>query len=153
MKRRRNARKTAKNYEKIAYLERYRAAVNAERRIADSLATLETVGAKSPLYDGMPHSQDTERDLSDFMVKIDKELSRLLRKKQETVQLRQEIEAVITSLSDETERMVLWLRYIRFYSWEMVAVEISHEYRYVLKLHGSALNHISIPENKTYKDT
>ena len=146
MKRRRNARKTAKNYAKIAYLERYRAAVNAERRIADSLATLENVGAKSPLYDGMPHSQDTERDLSDLMVKIDKELSRLLRKKQETVQLRQEIEAVITSLSDETERMVLWLRYIRFYSWEKIAVELGYVIRQVYRTQGKALNNLEIKD-------
>ncbi len=146
MKRRRNARKTAKNYAKIAYLERYRSAVNAERRIADSLATLQAVGAKSPLYDGMPHSKDTERDLSDLMVKIDKEMSRLLRKKQEAIQLRREIETVITSLSDETERMVLWLRYILFYSWEKIAVEMGYVIRQVYRTHGKALNNLEIKD-------
>ena len=143
---RRNARGTSKNYEKIQYLERYHEVIMLEKRISDSIDTLHetSMQAKSPKYDGMPHSHDTERDLSDLMVKLDKEFARLFKMQRKAIAVRKEIESSINSLEKEKERMVLWLRYIKFYSWERVAVEMNYNYDHVIRIHGCALEHLNI---------
>ena len=146
MTKRRLSHKSGRNAEKIAYLERYYGAKNLERRLSEGIDDLylTSMQAKSPKYDGMPHSHDTERDLSDLMAKLDKEFSRLFKQQKKAVAIRQEIEACINVLEKEKERMVLWLRYIKFYSWEKVAVELNYDFKYILKLHGTALEHLKI---------
>jgi DNA-directed RNA polymerase specialized sigma subunit len=66
------------------------------------------------------------------------------------VEIRQEIETLIYSLSDHRYRDVLNLRYINGKQWEEIAVLLNYDYRYVLKLHKKALNEI---RNRTLNDT
>ena len=143
---RRQSHKGGKNAEKIAYLEQYYEAKNLERRLSEGIDDLylTSMQAKSPKYDGMPHGHDTERDLSDLMAKLDREFSRLFKQQKKAIEIRQDIEKSINALEKEMERMVLWLRYIKFYSWEKVAVELNYDFRYILKLHGTALEHLRI---------
>lgn len=143
---RRQSHKGGKNAEKIAYLEQYYEAKNLERRLSEDIdgLCLTSMQAKSPKYDGMPHGHDTERDLSDLMAKLDREFSRLFKQQKKAIEIRQDIEKSINALENEKEKMVLWLRYIKFYSWEMVAIEMSYSYNHVIRLHDMALNNLHI---------
>ena len=143
---RRQSHKGGKNAEKIAYLEQYYEAKNLERRLSEGIDNLcsTSMRAKSPKYDGMPHGHDTERDLSDLMAKLDREFSRLFKQQKKAIEIRQDIEKSINALENEKEKTVLWLRYIKFYSWETVAIEMSYNYNHVIRLHGMALNNLHI---------
>lgn len=57
----------------------------------------------------------------------------------------------INSLDNELHKLVLTERYLNLKSWERIAVDINYDYRYVLKLHGRALQELN--KNRTLKDT
>ena len=53
--------------------------------------------------------------------------------------VKQEIEAAIEQVGDSTLRAILIMRYLRFYTWEHIAVELNYGYRQICRLHGKAL--------------
>lgn len=57
----------------------------------------------------------------------------------------------INSLDNELHKLVMTERYLNLKSWERIAVDINYDYRYVLKLHGRALQELN--KNRTLKDT
>ena len=46
---------------------------------------------------------------------------------------------------DLQERVILYGRYVNFYSWEKIAQDMGYSERHVLRLHGSALEKVQIP--------
>ncbi len=73
----------------------------------------------------------------DLESEIGKEMKRLL-------ELKQEIMRVIESVSNADYRILLEFRYLCFYSWEKIAVEMGYDRRYILKMHNRALNSVKI---------
>ena len=57
---------------------------------------------------------------------------------------RLQVESVINSVPNVNQRNVLRLRYISGMKWEQRAVKLNYDYRWVLRLHGKALNKIAI---------
>lgn len=57
---------------------------------------------------------------------------------------RLQVESVINSVPNVKQRNVLRLRYISGMKWEQIAVKLNYDYRWVLRLHGKALNKIAI---------
>ena len=57
---------------------------------------------------------------------------------------RLQVESVINSVPNVNQRNVLRLRYISGMKWEQIAVKLNYDYRWVLMLHGKALNKIAI---------
>ncbi|MGN0663953.1 MAG: sigma factor-like helix-turn-helix DNA-binding protein [Negativibacillus sp.] len=57
------------------------------------------------------------------------------------VEQRQEIERAIEALPDKQKQLMRY-RYIDGMKWEKVAVEMNMEYRWVLRIHGRALQEI-----------
>ena len=57
---------------------------------------------------------------------------------------RLQVESVINSFPNVNQRNVLRLRYISGMKWEQIAVKLNYDYRWVLRLHGKALNKIAI---------
>ena len=55
-----------------------------------------------------------------------------------------QVESVINSVPNVNQRNVLRLRYISGMKWEQIAVKLNYDYRWVLRLHGKALNKIAI---------
>lgn len=55
------------------------------------------------------------------------------------VDLKREIVGVIKSIENPEYQTLLELRYLCFFSWEKVAVEMDYDLRYLHKLHGKAL--------------
>lgn len=63
------------------------------------------------------------------------------------VDLKEEIRTVIKTVDDTDERMVLRYRYIHNMTWEQIGDELHADSRTVRRWHGSALQHVTIPEN------
>lgn len=59
-----------------------------------------------------------------------------------------EIKAAIEAVPDPIQREVLERRYIGLQSLERIAVEMNYSYRQILRLHGWALQQVSIPAEK-----
>lgn len=58
-----------------------------------------------------------------------------------------EVEACIEAIEDERYRSVLRYRYLCFYDWDEIADLMHYKKRYVLKLHGEALEMVVIPDD------
>mgnify|MGYP000755177782 CR=1 FL=1 len=75
------------------------------------------------------------------IVDIEREIGASLDKLERT---RLQVESVINSVPNVNQRNVLRLRYISGMKWEQIAVKLNYDYRWVLRLHGKALNKIAI---------
>lgn len=64
------------------------------------------------------------------------------------VELRLEIETVISELTDESERTVLEKRYLFFESWEQIAIDMGYSLRMIYYLNKKALKKIHVPDNR-----
>lgn len=79
---------------------------------------------------------DTVAKIIDLQKEINEEIDRL-------VDLRREVMATIDKVEGSDLRDILYRRYLRFESWEEIAVGTAYTYRHVLRLHGIALKKVS----------
>ena len=130
------------NERKKAYLRRYIEAKRMQEvleREIDELR-LDRMIPGSPAQDGMPHGSGGG-DLSGYVARLD-ELDRKLREQLERkIQLRAEITEKIDAMPNETESLLLRLRYIHGLKWEEAAVKMDYSWRAVHKIHSKALEH------------
>jgi len=61
----------------------------------------------------------------------------------ELVELRKEIEILINRVDDATQREILHRRYILGHKWEKISADMLLDYRWVLRLHGRALQKLT----------
>lgn len=123
------------------YLEAKRMQEVLEREI-DELR-LDRMIPGSPAQDGMPHGSGGG-DLSGYAARLD-ELDRSLHAQLERkLRIRKEITDKIDAMSDETESLLLRLRYIHGLKWEEVAAKMDYSWRAVHKIHSKALEHFKI---------
>ncbi len=69
---------------------------------------------------------------ADFAAQVDAQIDKL-------IDIKQEIAAVITEVPDTTLRTLLTKRYLNFEKWEKIAVDLDRTLRWVMRLHGRAL--------------
>jgi hypothetical protein len=133
------------NEKKKEYLRQYGCALRTERAIEEEIQQVRLDKMFPALVqDGMPHGSGGNSDLSAFVVKVDELLAELKKQAEKRITLRQGIVRKIEQMDDETEKLVLRLRYIQLLKWEEVAVKMDYDYRYVLKVHGRALKNFEI---------
>lgn len=99
-------------------------------------------------FDGMPHNPNRPTEAS-FVKCIERisEIQRDIEKKVSIlIGLRDEINTRINFLDDCDEQLVLRYRYIDNCTWEEIAGFINVSLRTVHRIHGSALQHFSVPE-------
>ena len=134
------------NEEKKAYLKRYRAALIAEKQIAEEIEALRlnTMLPSARNGDGMPHGSGGERDLSDYMASLDKLTRKLYTQMDKRIAIRMEITQAIESMACEPEKVLLRYRYILGYRWEDIGKKMHYSESGVLKLHGQALKNFQI---------
>ena len=133
------------NERKKAYLRRYIEAKRMQEvleREIDELR-LDRMIPGSPAQDGMPHGSGGG-DLSGYVARLD-ELDRKLREQLERkIQLRAEITEKIDAMPNETESLLLRLRYIHGLKWEEVAVKMDYSWKQIHRLHSKALNNFKM---------
>lgn len=138
------------NDKKKEYLSRYRDHVRRIRRIESELAELLEMRSGSGMNnDGMPRSPSGKNDLSGYAAELD-ELERSLREERcERVLIYKDIAKRIKLLQSENEKDVLFYRYIKGMEWWEIAEKMNYTERWVLKIHGKALAHFRMPEEKS----
>ena len=94
---------------------------------------------------GMPHNpnhatstmEETITKIVDLQDEINSDIDRL-------VDLKQEITATIKAVGNTEYQTLLEKRYLCFFSWEQIAVDMKYDLRYIHKLHSRALNDCQI---------
>ena len=128
---------------KKEYLRSYTPAVSAARRIEEEIERLRADKiAPALVMDDMPHAND-QKDLSDYVAKLDELERKLIKERYKRIDLYAEIFADIERLEDETEKAVLTYRYLRRYSWEKICVEMGYQWAQVHRIHARALKNFN----------
>jgi hypothetical protein len=132
---------TAKEYlSQAKYLD---ARINSKIRQVGALNDLAT-NATSALS-GMPrnpnHGRSTMADCVAKIVDLQTEINADI---DELVDLKREITRTIKALTDTEYQTILERRYLVFDSWEKIAAGMGYDLRYLLKLHGKALEAVQV---------
>ena len=139
---------TAKQYLQQAY--RLNELINSDLAELEQLRVLAT-SVSSPNLSGMPSggSRNTEpafvraiEKIIDLEKVIDAEIDRF-------VDLKKEIRTVINQVPDNSQKLVLKLRYIQFLKWESVAAEMDLSLKQVHRIHNEALKNVKLPFTET----
>ena len=135
------------NSEKKAYLRQYIDAGRRARRLLEEIEAQRAlmVSVRALTYDDMPHgSGDNTADLANIVVKIEALFRDLQKEVDHEMEVRQRIASDINRMGSETEKNVLYYRYILGMKWETVANKMHLAERWVFEIHGRALEHFEI---------
>ena len=137
---------TTTNQDKIKYLKRY---VILDREIDRKLKEVDCWRAKlsrlTPVYSSQPKGGGSIRGKTESIIakivdlenEIDTDIDQL-------VAIRDEIKAVIESVEDDRERLLLQYRYLDGKTFEWIAVEMNYSWRQIHRLHSKALINLKI---------
>lgn len=123
-------------------LKSYRALQGERLHLQKEIERVEATmdGLKAPSWDGMPHGSG----VSDPVLQAVAQYDALLRchREQEAALAAAlvEVETMIASLDDPTQRDLLRYRYIDGLTWEAVCVAINYSWRGTHDIHGAALD-------------
>lgn len=139
---------TAKQYLRQAY--RLNDLINSDLAELEQLKILST-SVSSPNLSGMP-SSGTRKQEAPFVNAVMKiiELEKVIDAEIDRfVDLKKEIRDVINKVPDNSQKLVLKLRYIQFLKWESVAVEMDLSLKQVHRIHNEALKNVKLPYTET----
>ena len=127
---------TAKEYlRRIRDAERELRAVEREyQRARDDITNL-----KAMEYDRDKVGNSHIGDLSDAIATLEKYAERVNARWDELIAFREEAKKQLEQIKDWRYRAVLEQRYLWGESWEQIAAGLGYNYRWVLRLHGKAL--------------
>ena len=109
----------------------------------------QSCGYESPKWMGQcPGCREWNTFVEETVVKIIDLESEIYRDIDALVDLKRDIQAVINNVEDEKYRILLELRYINQMSWEEIAVHLGYDLRYTHKIHGRALQKVTVPEKR-----
>ena len=97
----------------------------------------------SLIMDDMPHAHD-QKDLSDYMAKMDELEHKLIDARYGRIKLYMQIFTDVENLEDETEKAVLTYRYLRGYTWEQICVKMEYSWKQIHRIHGKALKNFKM---------
>lgn len=132
---------TAKEYLQQAY--------TIDRRIGLDIQKLEA--ARSSLHgravnyrsDGT-RSGSRENRIENAIIRVLEYEEKIGAEIDELTEKRQEIEKVINSVPDDVQREILTRRYLLYQKWELVAEEMHRDLRWIYRLHGKAVENLTI---------
>lgn len=133
------------NEKKKEYLLRYRYARKKQEAIEKEIEELrlERMSPSGLRQDGMPHGSDCS-DLSGYAADLDELLEELKDQMEEKIRIRREISAKIEEMEDESESLLLRLRYIHEMKWEQVAEKMEYSLKQTHRIHGNALKNLKM---------
>jgi len=135
---------TAKEY-LLRYRDAYRETQDIELRIAQ--LRLKYALPSAIQYSDMPAAHNSNRDLSDYMVKLDELTDHLVSQYCRCMGIEGDILKRIDRMEDQLEREVLRYRYThitdkgKLMPWEEVASRMHYVRKTVERIHGRALQH------------
>ena len=138
------------NQEKKKWLLEYRKLEQNIERDMEELQRLESRAEKiTSMVSDMPKGSQQGDSLQRSVEKICELKVSLNQRIDAAVEKRKEIETVIETLEDKTLQLLLRYRYIDGMTWEQIAVKMRYDYRWVLRLHGRALERLTIESHIT----
>lgn len=136
---------TPENEAKKQYLLRYRQAEREVRLLMEEKERLLALATKvTPSYSGETRSSgsgDRVGAAVDKIVQCEEEINRAI---DCAVDIRSEIKGAIATIPDWKLREILTRRYILGQKWEQVAWEMHLEFRWVRRLHGRAIDALTL---------
>ena len=139
------------NEAKKEYLKSYIPKQKAAKRIEEEIEQLRLDKMfPSITYDDMPHGSNMS-DLSDYMVRLDELISKLIKARYERIDTYSKIFADIEKMEDEKEKELLTYRYLRGYSWEKVCIVMNYSWKQIHRIHAEALRKFKMTLNDTQK--
>ena len=135
---------TKENEAKKQFLRKYQSLLRKEKHLEQEIESIRSrYTGQAITYSDMPHGTD-QRDLSDFAAEVDDLLRDLEATRWEAVHQYHLIASSIMDMEDDTEQELMRLKYLHDMTWEEIAVEMHYTVRWIYKLHGDALAHITI---------
>lgn len=136
---------TAKEYLRQAY--RLDQKINSDLEEMASLREMAASVSSPQFTERVQSSRNTDAPFVRCIEKIMDLEHRINQEVDLLVDLKDEIRALITTVEDTDERMVLKYRYVHNYTWEQIGNELHADSRTVRRWHGKALTHVILPEN------
>ncbi|OLR55290.1 hypothetical protein BHK98_03940 [Hornefia porci] len=99
-------------------------------------------GSISMALDGMPHGTKLSDRTGQLAVRIAEMTLEIMDERTKAWEKREEIRNVILLVDDHNLCHVLRRRYIDGKMWEEIAVEMNYTYRWVISMHGRALEEV-----------
>lgn len=133
------------NNRKKEYLRKYLEAKRMQAMLEQEIneLRLDRMIPGSPAQDGMPHGSGGG-DLSGYIARLD-ELDRSLHAQlKRKLMIREEITEKIDAMSDETEGLILRMKYIHGLSFGKIAEKTGYSRRHTIRLHGQALENFKL---------
>lgn len=132
--------------EKKIYLKAFFQATVAVKQLEEEIELLRLDKISPSLrYSDIPRAS-RYKDMSDYMVTLEKLTDKLYSAKYKRIKLYTGISESIEGMEDETERNLLRAKYIHLKTWDQVAEVIGYEKRWTMKLHGRALKNLRLTE-------
>lgn len=153
------------NERKRDYLLRYQRARKRKNEADEELDEICAVGSKAIVYTDMPHGSPDQTGIEKIAVTAERQLAELRRAAEACQRIRDEVRGAIEELPSETEQLVLLYRYMclqkteyeqkhgregtRLLTWSEIAERTGYSVDWITHVHGDALAHMKMPENKT----
>lgn len=134
------------NQEKIAYLRQYRVNELAIERTQEELEKWRSRAEKCTAGVGASHSGCGGNSMQESVEHILKWEDLLHKQVEKDISTRKTIETAISHVSDKRMRLLLQYRYIDGMTWEQIAARMHLSTPWIWRMHGNALNEISLPK-------
>ena len=128
------------------YLQQVRKAKLHISSLQEEIETMKelAVSIGSISQDEKVMSSVSQDKMADIICQIEDRVAELKTKMTEYIQLRAEIMATISKVDNDDYQQILYKRYCQMKKWEEIALDMSYTWRWAIKLHGRALDEISI---------
>ena len=136
---------------KVAWLRRYQDSLRRERELGQELEQLRSRACKvTPALTGMPGGAGDGQSLACAVASIVQAQQELQAQINVCGAIRREIVSALNQITNPRDHEILRRRYILGQRWEVIAVEMHLEYRWVTRRHHSAVDAMILtPESPT----
>ena len=136
--------------EKKEYLKRYRKIDREVNQLLMEKDEIISLGTRiTPRYSDLPRGWGESNKVQLSVEKLEAQEEKIDKKIDLLHEVKADIEKAIQTVEDDTLKFLLRYRYINGLTWEKIAVTMNYDYRWILRLHGKALNKLTIKSHIT----
>ena len=131
--------------EKVKFLKRYKQIDKEIDQLLREKSEIFSLGTKiTPTYSDMPKGTSESDKVQSTVEKLEEYERKINIKIDDWCEAKLDIEKAIHTVESHKFRLLLRYRYINGWTFEQIAVQMDHDYRWVRRLHRKAVNLINI---------